>query len=81
MEGAGRVLDGVDEQVVQQFVVGKRGGVDRVAAAPAADQVQKGVGTAEALGEGGGPGGGTVVGEQVGDAGVDALVGQAEVGL
>ena len=42
VEGAGGVLDGADQEVVQEVPVGERRLVQRLSAAPAADQVQRG---------------------------------------
>ena len=80
VEGAGRVLEGSHQEVVEPLVVGERRGRERLAALPAADEVQEGVDAAEALGEGGRPLARRVLGEEVDDAGVDALVGQGEAG-
>ena len=51
VEGPGRVDHGAHEQVVQPLVVGERRGRERLAAPPAADQVQEPVDAAEALAE------------------------------
>ncbi len=79
VEGAGGVLHGVDEEVVEPLVVGERRRGDRVAALPAADEVDEGVGAAEALLEVVAPLAGGVVVQEVDLAEVDALGGQPEV--
>ena len=68
VEGAGGVLHGPDEQVVEQLVVGERGARDGIAALPAADQVDECVGAAEAVLEAVGPVARGVGVEQVDDA-------------
>ena len=55
VEGAGCELQGSDEKVVEELVVGEVEALDRVATAVAADQVEEAVDGAEAVGEGGGP--------------------------
>ena len=80
VEGAGGVLDGADEEVVEPLVVveGRRG--ERLAALPAADEVDEAVDGAEALGERVRPLRGTVGAEEVGGFCVPALRGDAELG-
>ncbi len=80
VEGAGGVLDGADEEVVEPLVVVERSGGERLAALPAADEVKEAVDAAEALLERLRPVAGAVVVEQVGDARVAALLGQGELG-
>ena len=80
VEGAGRVLDGADQQVVQQLVVGERRLGERLAAPPAADQVHEAVDarrTARADRVAHSRAASLV--EQVDDAGVEALVGEVEL--
>ena len=73
MEGAGGVLDGADQQVVQQVPVGERRLVQRLPATPAADQVQQAVDPAEALEQRRAPGPRRLLVEQVDRAPVPAL--------
>ena len=55
VEGAGGELEGADEEVVEELVVGEVEAVDGVAAAVAADEVDEAVDVTEALLGGGGP--------------------------
>ena len=80
VERAGGVLKGPDEEVVEPLVVGQRGGGERLAALPAADEVKEGVDPVEAVGEGRSPVAGGILGEQVDGARVEPLVGQPEPG-
>ncbi len=80
VEGAGRVLDGADQQVVQQLPVGERRLVQRLSPAPAADQVDEPVDPAEALDQRRAPGARGVLVEQVDGAPVPALGRKAQVG-
>jgi hypothetical protein len=64
---------------VEEVVVGEVEGVDGVAAAIAADEVEESVDVAELLRGGGGPVVGLGLLEEVDGAGVDAVVGQPEV--
>ncbi len=78
VEGAGSELQGADQKVVEELVVGEIEALDRLAAAIAADQVEEAIDAAEAVGEGGGPVVGGALVEEVDGAGVDALLGQPE---
>ena len=80
VEGAGRVLDGADQQVVEQVPVRERRLVQRLPAAPAADQVQQAVDPAEALDQRRAPGPRRLLVEQVDGAPVPALGRQPELG-
>ena len=73
VEGAGGVLDGADQQVVQQVPVGERRLVQRLSPAPAADQVDEPVDPAEALDQRRAPAARRVLVEQVDRAPVPAL--------
>jgi hypothetical protein len=71
-------LEGADEEVVEELVIREVEGVDGVAAAVAADEMDQAVDVAEALlGRGGPVVGGRFV-EEVDGPGVDAVVGKAE---
>jgi hypothetical protein len=74
------VLEGADEEIVEPLVVREWGARQRLAAAPAADEMEQAVHPAEPLGESGTPAAGGVRIQQVDDAVVDALVGEAELG-
>ena len=80
VEAAGRVLDGADQQVVEEVPVLQRLVVQRLAALPAADQVDEAVDLAEALDERLAPAAGGVGVEQVDDPPVPALLGDAGLG-
>ncbi len=80
VEGTGRVLDGADQQVVQQLPVLERGLVQRLAATPAPDQVDEPVDPAEALGEPRAPLAGRVLVQQIDLATVPAPGRQAQLG-
>ena len=75
VEGAGRVLDGADQQVVEQVPVGERRLVQRLPAAPAADQVDEPVDPPEALDQRRAPAARRLLVEQVDGAPVPALAG------
>ncbi len=79
VEGAGGQLEGADQEAVEELVVGEVEGVDGVAAAVAADQVEEAVDAAELLCGRGGPVVGLGLVEEVDGLGVDAVVGEAEV--
>src|SRR5262245_47945276 len=78
VEGAGGELEGADEQAVEEVVVGQVEGVDGVAAAVAADEVEEPVDLSELLLRGGGPVAGLGLVEEVDRAGVHAVAGKAE---
>ena len=78
MKGARGVLDGADEQVVEEVPVGERRLVQRLSAAPAADQVDEPVDPPEALDQRRAPAVHGVLVEQVDGAAVPALGGDAE---
>jgi hypothetical protein len=79
VEGAGRVLEGADEEIVQEGPVLERRLVQRLSPAPAADEVEEAVDAAEALDEGGAPAAGRVLVEQVDRAPIPALGRQAKI--
>ena len=79
VKGAAGELEGADQEAVEELVVGEVEGVDGVAAAVAADEVDEAVDLSEALLGCGGPivGGGFV--EEVNGVGVDSVGGEVEV--
>ena len=79
MEGAGGVLDGANEEVVEEVPVGERRLVQGLSPAPAADEVDEGVDPAEALDEGGAPGARGVLVEEVDGATVPAVLGDGQL--
>jgi hypothetical protein len=79
VEGAGGQLEGADEKVVEELVVGEVEAVNGVAAAVAADEVDEAVDAAEARLGLGGPDVGGGLFEEVDRVRVDAVLGQAEV--
>src|SRR5581483_9834709 len=79
VEGAAGVLEGADEEVVEELVVREVEGSDGVAAAVAANQVKQSVDLAEALLGCGGPLAGGAGVEEVDGAGLDAVGTEAEL--
>src|SRR5829696_8987509 len=79
VEGAGGELEGADQEAVEEVVVREVEGIDGVAAAVAADQVQEAVDATELLGGRGGPVAGLGLVEEVDRLGGDSVVAEPEV--